>query len=117
MGSICAIVRRVDSDQVISCEIQNEGWIYENQTIVFERKKTAGRNTGLSPARSPDRMDNNDQANGGNIAMLATEINDELDDDDSATHKEDIHFILQNDVDYVIASINSSHHEILELKE
>ena len=49
--------------------------------------------------------------------MLATEINDELDDDDSATHKEDIHFILQNDVDYVIASINSSHHEILELKE
>ena len=39
MGSICAIVRSVDGNHTIECEVQNEGWIYENMTIVFERKK------------------------------------------------------------------------------
>jgi len=36
MGSICAIVRRVHGNEMIECEVQNEGWIYENQTLVFE---------------------------------------------------------------------------------
>ena len=30
MGSICAIVKNVLSREVIECEVQNEGWIYEN---------------------------------------------------------------------------------------
>ena len=37
MGSICAVVKKVDSD-CLECEIQNEGWIYENQTVVFGSK-------------------------------------------------------------------------------
>ena len=37
MGSICAHVRAV-SPSILECEIQNEGWIYENQTIVFGSK-------------------------------------------------------------------------------
>ena len=37
MGSICAHVKRV-SFTTLECEIQNEGWIYENQTIVFGSK-------------------------------------------------------------------------------
>ena len=39
------------------------------------------------------------------------------DEEDDATLREDIRFILQNDVDYVIHSIYSSHLEIIELKE
>ena len=37
MGSICAHVKEVSKTE-IKCEIQNEGWIYENQTIVFGSK-------------------------------------------------------------------------------
>ena len=37
MGSICAHVKEV-TPTVLKCEIQNEGWIYENQTIVFGMK-------------------------------------------------------------------------------
>ena len=39
------------------------------------------------------------------------------DDDDDATLREDLRFILQNDIDYVIHSIYNSHHELIELKE
>ena len=39
------------------------------------------------------------------------------DEDDDATLREDIRFILQNDIDYVIHSIYSSHSEIIDLKE
>ena len=37
MGSICAHVKEVSKTE-LKCEIQNEGWIYENQTIVFGSK-------------------------------------------------------------------------------
>ena len=37
MGSICAVVRKVSAN-CLDCEIQNEGWIYENQTVVFGSK-------------------------------------------------------------------------------
>ena len=30
MGSICAIIRAVHGSHTIECEVQNEGWIYEN---------------------------------------------------------------------------------------
>ena len=35
MGSICAVVKRMHGRDMFECEVQNEGWIYENQTIVF----------------------------------------------------------------------------------
>ena len=110
MGSICAIVRQVHGTNMIECEIQNEGWIYENQTIVFERKKK--RN--LSPSK-PDVVGESD------AAMLSLKglpnADDGNDDDDDNILREDIRFILQNDIDFVIHSINSNHTEILELKE
>ena len=39
------------------------------------------------------------------------------DEDDDATVREDLRFILQNDIDYVIHSIYNSHSELTELKE
>ena len=59
MGSICAYVKKV-SAQCLDCEIQNEGWIYENQTVVFGskfKKDKARFNTqmsNLTPSRSSD---------------------------------------------------------------
>ena len=37
MGSVCAVVRNVVGMELIECEVQNEGWIYENQTMVFDQ--------------------------------------------------------------------------------
>ena len=57
MGSICAIVKDVvgDANQTIECEVQNEGWIYENQTIVFERKKK-NNNSNSQSTSSPAKL-------------------------------------------------------------
>ena len=82
MGSICAIVRRVHGNEMIECEVQNEGWIYENQTIVFERKKK--RNS-----HSPNKND------AGQITdengMLQTDLHE---DEDDAILREDVRFVL-----------------------
>lgn len=37
--------------------------------------------------------------------------------DDQDTLREDIRFVLQNDIDYMIHSLYYSHQEVLELKE
>ena len=42
MGSICAVIKS-SSKHLIECEAQNEGWIYENQTIVFGSKTGKNR--------------------------------------------------------------------------
>ena len=49
--------------------------------------------------------------------MQGEQCTDMNDDDDDATLREDLRFILQNDIDYVIHSIYNSHHELIELKE
>ena len=109
MGSICAIIRAVHGNHMIECEVQNEGWIYENQTIVFERKKKA----------RPNAQDLVAQVDETGFCSLQGDITDNVanEEDDEGTLREDIRFILQNDIDYVIHSIYSSHQEIIELKE
>ena len=38
MGSICAKVKSF-SRNLVEAETQNEGWIYENQTLIFAESK------------------------------------------------------------------------------
>ena len=95
MGSICAEVKSVTKD-LIECEIQNEGWIYENQTIVLERIQ---RNPSLKKARWA--IDDDDQIN---EATYNLNENDEEEDEHDDLMREDVRFILQNDIDYVIYS-------------
>ena len=68
----------------------------------------------MSPSK-PDVVGESD------AAMLSLKglpnADDGNDDDDDTILREDIRFILQNDIDFVIHSINSNHTEILELKE
>ena len=67
MGSICAIIRAVHGNHMIECEVQNEGWIYENQTIVFERKKKARHSlpmqstTSAQQTASPQQTEQQDE--------------------------------------------------------
>lgn len=59
----------------------------------------------MSPQRSTDQAEPTDKS-------LPGETTEHNDDDEDITLREDIRFVLQNDIDYVIHSIYSSHHEV-----
>ena len=139
MGSICAHVKEVSKTE-LKCEIQNEGWIYENQTIVFGSKfkkdktrfgKQTSNASSLTPITSNEKttpyqttsvikaeIENENKFFADKIDTPENVENTEDSDEDidDIFMRQDVQFILQNDIDYVIQSVYKSHQELADFK-